>query len=264
MLYKGQSKYAVAELLFKRSLAIYEKDLGPEGGPDGPGVAATLFYIAELYEMQGKYASAEALFKRSLAIWEKARGPDHLNVVTSLNNLADAYEMQGKYASAEPLLKRLLAIREKALGPNHPVVAPSQAGNPPVGRIATVEFWDRDLHSLVIKDRATVEISGLRRWLTVPRFYPDRSTDEVIVAVPELIQFVERTVSDDHPLLSKRVPMKCIAVPRIYSDSGNVLPMNPVRRVRMVDARASRKPVPIAHLVTVIAIGVGQVLDHGR
>ena len=28
LLYKGQSKYAVAELLFKRSLAIYEKDLG--------------------------------------------------------------------------------------------------------------------------------------------------------------------------------------------------------------------------------------------
>ena len=82
-----QGQYAQAEPLYKRSLAIWEKALGP----DHPDVATSLNNLAVLYHTQGQYAQAEPLYKRSLAIREKALGPDHPDVATSLNNLAVLY-----------------------------------------------------------------------------------------------------------------------------------------------------------------------------
>ncbi len=63
----------LGEPLYKRSLAIREKALGPEH----PHVAVSLNNLALLYQAQGRYAEAEPLHRRSLAIREKApgRGP---------------------------------------------------------------------------------------------------------------------------------------------------------------------------------------------
>ena len=63
-LYRDQGQYAQAEPLYKRSLAIREKALGP----DHPDVATSLNNLAVLYNAQGQYAQAEPLYKRSLAI----------------------------------------------------------------------------------------------------------------------------------------------------------------------------------------------------
>ena len=70
-LYEAQGRYAEAEPLYKRALAINEKALGP----DHPDVAASLNNLANLYQAQGRYAEAEPLYKRALAIQEKALGP---------------------------------------------------------------------------------------------------------------------------------------------------------------------------------------------
>jgi len=88
LLYVAQGKYAAAEPLYQRSLAIMEKALGPEH----PNVATSLNNLAELFRGQAKYAEAEPLYQRSLAIREKALGPEHPNVATSLNDLALLYE----------------------------------------------------------------------------------------------------------------------------------------------------------------------------
>ncbi len=112
-------KYAEAEPLYKRSLAIWEKALGG----NHHNVAASLNNLASLYISTGRYAEAEPLFKRSLAIREKALGGNHPDVAQSLNNLGLLYSMTGRYVEAEPLYKRSLAIREKALGENHPSIA---------------------------------------------------------------------------------------------------------------------------------------------
>jgi tetratricopeptide (TPR) repeat protein len=103
----------------QRSLAIYERALGP----DHPQVATGLNSLAGLYQDQGDYARALPLYERSLAIYERALGPDHPQVATSLNGLASLYQDQGDYARALPLFERSLAIRERALGPDHPQVA---------------------------------------------------------------------------------------------------------------------------------------------
>jgi len=160
-LYETQGRYAEAERLYRRSLEIYEKALGPDHpsvgtllnnlgelyraqgryaeteplfrrslairekvlGPDHPDIGTTLNNLALLYKAQGRYAETESLHQRSLSIAEKALGPDHPKVWAALNNLAALYEMQGRYAEAEPLFRRSLTIREKALGPDHPNVA---------------------------------------------------------------------------------------------------------------------------------------------
>jgi tetratricopeptide (TPR) repeat protein len=120
-LYERQSRYADAEPLYKRSLVIREKALGPSH----PDVALALNNLAGLYHAQGRYTKAEPLFKRSLAVREKTLGPDHARVGEALNNLAVLYNTQGRYTEAEPMHQRALALREKALGQDHPDVGTS-------------------------------------------------------------------------------------------------------------------------------------------
>ena len=97
VLYKNQARYADAEPLYKRALAIYEK----ASGPNHPSVAVALNNLALLYETQGRYADAEPLFKRALAIHEKEGGPGQTRLATVLGNLAALYQEQGRYADAE-------------------------------------------------------------------------------------------------------------------------------------------------------------------
>jgi CHAT domain-containing protein/tetratricopeptide (TPR) repeat protein len=118
-LFYSQGRYAEAEPLYTRALAIREKALGPEH----PDVSASLNNLAALFYSLGRYVEAEPFYKRSLAIREKALGPNHAAVAASLNNLVEHYRAQGRYAEAEPLHRRAQAIREKALGLNHPDVA---------------------------------------------------------------------------------------------------------------------------------------------
>ena len=163
MLYGEQGRYAEAEPLYKRALAISEKALGPEH----PDVASSLNNLAMLYGSKAAtprpslcpnapspsarrrsapstqmsppvstISRCSTLSKaamprpslctqRALAIGEKALGPEHPEVGTRLNNLAMLYRAQRRYAEAEPLQKRALAISEKALGPEHPAVGTS-------------------------------------------------------------------------------------------------------------------------------------------
>ena len=117
----GRARYAEAEPLYRRALAIREK----AQGPDHPDTATTLNNLAGIYDEQGRYVEAESLYQRAIAICEKGLGPDHANTAASLNNLALLYHHQGRYAEAEPLYQRALAIREEALGPDHPSTATS-------------------------------------------------------------------------------------------------------------------------------------------
>ena len=115
MLYYRQGRYAEAEPLYTRSLAIREKALGAEH----PDFGQSLNNLAGLYVRQGRYAEAEPLQRRGLAIREKALGAEHPSVANSVSDLALLYVSQGRYAEAEPLFKRSLVIWEKVLGPDH-------------------------------------------------------------------------------------------------------------------------------------------------
>ena len=67
----AQDRDAEAEPLLNRSLAAFEKSLGP----NHPEAANVRNNLAALYKDQGRHADAEALFKRPMANREKAGGP---------------------------------------------------------------------------------------------------------------------------------------------------------------------------------------------
>jgi tetratricopeptide (TPR) repeat protein len=109
LLYHTQGRYAEAEPLNKRALAIREKALGAEH----PDVGQSLNNQALLYHTQGRYAEAEPLFKRTVTIFEKAVGPDHPSVGTSLNNLAELALAQREWAQAADYWWRATKVIER-------------------------------------------------------------------------------------------------------------------------------------------------------
>ncbi len=100
-LYESLGRNGKAEPLYKRSLAIAEKALGPEH----PDLAAILNNLAGLYQAQGRIGEAEPLFKRALAIWQQVLRPEHPYVEIALDNLAVLYRTQGRNDEAERLLR---------------------------------------------------------------------------------------------------------------------------------------------------------------
>ena len=112
VLYDEQGRYAEAEPLYKRALAIMEQVLGPEH----PDVALNLNNLASLYRFQGKYAEAEPLYKRLLAITDKALGPEHPDVATSLERYAALLRQTGRTAEAYSFEVRANAIRANLRG----------------------------------------------------------------------------------------------------------------------------------------------------
>jgi tetratricopeptide (TPR) repeat protein len=118
-LYYSQGRYGEAEPLYRRALAISEKQLGK----NHPDVATSLSNLALLHKSQGRYGEAESLFQRALAIQEQQLGENHFDIATSLNNLANLYQSQGRYGEAESFYQRSLQIRKQQLGVDHPDTA---------------------------------------------------------------------------------------------------------------------------------------------
>ncbi len=69
MLYKNQGKYAEAEPLYKRALAIFEKPLGPEHSD----VAQSLENYAALLRKTGRTTDAAKMEARARGIRAQAR-----------------------------------------------------------------------------------------------------------------------------------------------------------------------------------------------
>ena len=123
-LYRTGAKYDKAEDMAKRALAIREKALVPDAGPDAQlDVAVCCDSLAQIYLAWNKPAQAESFYGRSLALVEKIGGADNADLVPRLMGLATALRAQKKYAEAEAQYKRALAITQKSVGPEAPQVA---------------------------------------------------------------------------------------------------------------------------------------------
>ena len=85
MLYQAQGKYAEAEPLYVRVLAILEKALGPEH----PDLAESLKNYAALLQKMGREAEAAKMEARALAI-RKPKSPYHLEKKAALPNFLNA------------------------------------------------------------------------------------------------------------------------------------------------------------------------------
>ncbi|HET8841292.1 MAG TPA: tetratricopeptide repeat protein [Ktedonobacteraceae bacterium] len=104
-LYLDQARYAEAEKLYKKVIAICEEESGPE-------LAIALNGLALLHFRQGKFVLAEKWCKQALAIYESASEPESRSL---LHTLAQIYQEQGNGAEAEKLYLRVLKIDEQEL-----------------------------------------------------------------------------------------------------------------------------------------------------
>lgn len=161
-LFWHQGKYALAEDLFRRILALVEQHLEPghllisetfanlaflyreqgrceeakrlclqalsmqsqdqQQASESKGLAIILNVLAILYMDAGKYAQAEELFQRAVHIWAQL-GPEHPHTARVFSNLAVLQMLEGRYDEAESFVQRALHIQERLLGPEHPQIA---------------------------------------------------------------------------------------------------------------------------------------------
>ena len=120
-LYQDQGRYADAEPLYKRSLAIREKALGP----DHPDVATVAEQSGCAVPSSRSLCRCRAAVQAVIGDTGKGTRSRSSRCRTSLNNLAELYQAKVAMPMPSRLYKRSLAIREKALGPDHPDVATS-------------------------------------------------------------------------------------------------------------------------------------------
>lgn len=158
-------KFAEAEPLWQRSLAIHEQQLGeqhPETafallglgdalwrqkklgparpllqravksyeasyGPDNTSLASALDSLGQACLRLNDLDAAQQAYERSLQIREKVLGPEHALSTTMMNQLAVVASAKGKHAEAQVILERMVPLREKTLGPGHKDMAPAYA-----------------------------------------------------------------------------------------------------------------------------------------
>jgi tetratricopeptide (TPR) repeat protein len=109
---QAQGRYAEAEQLLNRALAIAEAGRGRQH----PDAAICLSNIAGLLQAQEKNAEAEAAYRESAAILEATLGPEHEGVGRVLANYAGLLRKMGRTAEADAAETRAKAIRQKARG----------------------------------------------------------------------------------------------------------------------------------------------------
>ena len=257
--------YKRAELLYKRSLPITEKALGPEH----PDTATSLANLARLYDSMGDYIRAEPLHKRALAIREKTLGPKHPDTTASLENLAGLYRSMGDFARAEPLSQRALVIREKALGPDHPDTAASL--NILAGRYQAIGDFARAL-PLFKRALETCEKA-------LGPEHPDTATSLTNLAVLYLsmgdyaqaepllkraLMISEKALGPDHPHTA--TSLTNLAVLYLYESMGDYIRAEPLlMRARVINEKVFGPEHPSTAAVLEILAGLYQSTgDYAR
>jgi tetratricopeptide (TPR) repeat protein len=127
----GVGRLEEAASLYRRALAVFEKQLGPRSSE----VALTLSGLADLRQKQDRGPVAERLYRRSLVILERVLGRDHPDVGLTVHNLAHARRQAGDLEGAGRLYSRALRSFERALGRRHPHTLASRAGREQVRRM---------------------------------------------------------------------------------------------------------------------------------
>jgi tetratricopeptide (TPR) repeat protein len=108
--YNKQGTYAQAEALFRQTLEISRRVLGPEH----TNTLLCLSDFASMYQRQGKYALAETHAAQVLAGRRRAGGSeDPVEIQSAAADLALAYVSQGKFAESEPLARETLEFNER-------------------------------------------------------------------------------------------------------------------------------------------------------
>ena len=116
---REKSKFAVAESLHQRALALRRTRLGPEH----PKTIESLGHLATTVEWQGRVAAAESLKQRVVDRRRALLGPDHPATVAARNDLGILLRKNGRYAEAESIFRDVFAAHKRRHGREHPRTA---------------------------------------------------------------------------------------------------------------------------------------------
>jgi tetratricopeptide (TPR) repeat protein len=111
-IYEDGGDDARAEELYKRALAIGEKEFGADDDRNEPA----LDNLADLYRKLKDYERAEPLYVRLWRMRETSAGARAPEVAETLEALIAVYIAQSKFERAESLEMRAFGIREKQFG----------------------------------------------------------------------------------------------------------------------------------------------------
>ncbi len=139
----GRNEEAIA--VFKRSLALFEGDLGRAH----PDVAIAKMNLAGSYNALGRASDALLLVEEARRTFEAALGPDHPTAAAALQNQAILLQGLARYDEALALFRQALANNERVYGAEHPEV-----GEVLCGLAACLRAAGRFAESLDVADRA--------------------------------------------------------------------------------------------------------------
>ena len=204
--YSEWARYADAERLFERALAISEKQ-----GAAHADVAQSLHGLGELYVELEDYERAEPLLLHAREIREKHLGAEHPDTAKTLNMLGVLYTNLEEYVKAEPFLRQALVILEKVHGPNHPDVAKTLS----IGLVNWYQNQDRYAESEPLAQRALAIQEGvlganhpdvsdsLADIATVLYHHKDYETAERLAL--RAFDIAEKAYGTEHPMVASRL-----------------------------------------------------------
>jgi tetratricopeptide (TPR) repeat protein len=102
-----QQRYTEAESLFKRALAIQERNYGSHH----PELVFTLSRLADCYASLKRNENAEAVATRAALIIAESSDSDLRDYDTAITSLAQFYEGQRRFEQAESLYRRVLGVQ---------------------------------------------------------------------------------------------------------------------------------------------------------
>ena len=114
-LYVEQERYAEAEALIERELAMLRARLEPAQW-EYFKVTAITKYLADIYRKQGKMTEAETLLQQELVMLQSRLEPEDFKVLTISEHLASLYMKQEREAEAEALLRQIITLHQQSLG----------------------------------------------------------------------------------------------------------------------------------------------------
>ena len=114
------TKLSIAEVLFRRALALEEKAYGAES----TRLLNVLQSLGGVLHAEGKTSAAEESYVRAIAVEERSFGADDPKLTMPLQQLAELKAADGSYTESEALYRRTLQITQNQAGTTGASLAP--------------------------------------------------------------------------------------------------------------------------------------------
>jgi eukaryotic-like serine/threonine-protein kinase len=114
-----QGRFAVAESLYRATLAVRERSPGSRKSAE---LLLPLSGLGGMLVTRGRFAEAESLLTRAVVLHAASKAPEDVEYARLQRHLASAYLAQGRFVEAEPAYLRALATYERTVGKDHPDV----------------------------------------------------------------------------------------------------------------------------------------------